>query len=103
MNAPESHYKSASTARAKSDKPSEMLVVTPEEQQNGDASRQYRTRADLDQAYNEAKRSEARLRKILDTIPTLAWCNLPDGANDFVNQRWSDYTGLSQEEEQRVG
>jgi PAS domain-containing protein len=38
---------------------------------------------------------------ILDTIPTLAWCNLPDGSNDFVNQRWCDYTGLSPEEVQR--
>ena len=46
---------------------------------------------------------EARLRKIIDTIPTLAWCNLSDGSNDFVNQRWSDYTGLSQEEVKRVG
>jgi len=39
--------------------------------------------------------------RLLDTIPTLAWCNLPDGSNDFVNQRWSDYTGLSQEEVKR--
>src|SRR4030095_2028596 len=37
------------------------------------------------------------------TIPTLAWCNLSDGSNEFVNQRWSDYTGLSQEEVKRVG
>jgi hypothetical protein len=28
-----------------------------------------------------------RLREILDTIPTLAWCNLPDGSHDFVNQQ----------------
>jgi len=49
------------------------------------------------------KRSEARLRKIIDTIPALAWCNLSDGSNDFVNRRWSDYTGLSQEEVKRVG
>jgi formate hydrogenlyase transcriptional activator len=80
-----------------------MLVVTPGEKQNGDVSEQYQNREDLEKAYNEAKKSEARLRKILDTIPTLAWCNLPDGSNDFVNQRWSDYTGLSQEEVKRVG
>jgi formate hydrogenlyase transcriptional activator len=80
-----------------------MSVVTPGEKQNGDASRQYQNREDLEKAYSEAKKSEARLRKILDTIPTLAWCNLPDGSNDFVNQRWSDYTGLSQDEVKRVG
>ena len=26
--------------------------------------------------------------------PTLAWCNLPDGPNEFLNKRWHDYTGL---------
>src|SRR5947209_6060656 len=33
------------------------------------------------------------------TIPTMAWTVRPDGAVDFVNQRWLDYTGLSFEEE----
>src|SRR6266404_4826742 len=81
----------------------ETLDVMPGKKQNGDGSRPHQNREDLEKAYNEAKRSEARLRKILDTIPTLAWCNLADGSNDFVNQRWSDYTGLSQEEVKRVG
>jgi formate hydrogenlyase transcriptional activator len=97
MKAQESQHKTA-TARAKREEPSEMLVVTPVEKQNGDASRQ-----DLQQALQESRESEARLRKIIDTIPTLAWCNLSDGSNDFVNQRWSDYTGLSQAEVKRVG
>jgi len=81
----------------------ETLDVMPGKKQNGDGSRPHQNREDLENAYKEAKRSEARLRKILDTIPTLAWCNLADGSNDFVNQRWSDYTGLSQEEVKRVG
>ena len=42
---------------------------------------------------------EERLRLIIDTIPTMAWSVRPDGAVDFVNQRWLDYTGLSLEEE----
>src|SRR5467141_987190 len=46
----------------------------------------------------ETKVSAAHLRKILDTIPTLASCNLPDGSNEFLNQRWHDYTGLSPQE-----
>jgi formate hydrogenlyase transcriptional activator len=61
------------------------------------------SRQDLERALQESRESEARLRKIVDTIPTLAWCNLPDGSNEFVNQRWCDYTGLSPEEVQRVG
>jgi PAS domain S-box-containing protein len=42
--------------------------------------------------------SEAQLRDMIDTIPALAWCNLPDGSNEFLNKRWHDYTGLSPEE-----
>lgn len=103
MKAQESHHKTAVTAHAEKVDESKMLVVTPGEKQNGDVSKQYQNREDLEKAYNEAKQSEARLRKILDTIPTLAWCNLPDGSNDFVNQRWSENTGLSQEEVKRVG
>src|SRR5882762_132302 len=103
MNAPEREHKKVLTARADRVNESEMLVVTPGEKQNGDVPRQYQNREDLEKAFNETKRSEARLRKIVDTIPTLAWCSLPDGSNEVVNQRWCDYTGLSPEEVQRVG
>lgn len=41
--------------------------------------------------------SEERLRLVIDKIPTMAWSLLPDGALDFVNQRWMAYTGLSLE------
>jgi formate hydrogenlyase transcriptional activator len=98
MKAHLSHHETSSTAHAERANESEMLIVMPGEKQNGDVSRQ-----DLQLALQESRESEARLRKIIDTIPTLAWCNLSDGSNDFVNQRWSDYTGLSQEEVKRVG
>jgi PAS domain S-box-containing protein len=35
---------------------------------------------------------------MIDTIPALAWCCLPDGSNEFTNKRWVDYTGLSRTE-----
>src|SRR5437879_6445998 len=54
--------------------------------------------AALQRAFNEIQKSEAKLRQVIDTIPTLAWCNLPDGPNEFLNKRWHDYTGLSHEE-----
>jgi formate hydrogenlyase transcriptional activator len=41
----------------------------------------------------EIRGSEAELRRVIDTIPTLAWCNLTDGSNEFMNKRWHDYTG----------
>ena len=34
---------------------------------------------------------------MIDKIPTLAWSCRPDGATEFLNQRWLDYTGLSLE------
>src|ERR1700687_3075443 len=40
------------------------------------------------------KSSEDKFRVMVDTIPTLVWCTLPDGSNEFHNQRWHDYTGL---------
>jgi formate hydrogenlyase transcriptional activator len=57
-----------------------------------------RSQTALRKAFEEIKQSEARLRKIIDTIPTFAWCGLPDGSKEFFNQRWHDYTGLSPEE-----
>ncbi len=44
------------------------------------------------------KTSEARLRQVIDTIPSLSWCNLPDGSNEFLSKGWHEYTGLSPEE-----
>ena len=54
--------------------------------------------AALQQAFDQIKKSEAKLRRVIDTIPTLAWCNLPDGSNEFLCKRWHDYTGLSPEQ-----
>ncbi|MEN3334600.1 MAG: hypothetical protein V7641_3965 [Blastocatellia bacterium] len=50
------------------------------------------------QAEDALRRSEDHLRLVIDTIPTMVWSLRPDGAVDFVNQRWLDYTGLSLEE-----
>jgi formate hydrogenlyase transcriptional activator len=53
--------------------------------------------AALQKSFDEIKKSEAKLRQVIDAIPTLAWCNLPDGPNEFLNKRWHDYTGLTPE------
>ena len=42
--------------------------------------------------------SALHLRRVSDALPPLAWCNLPDGSNEFLNKRWHAYTGLSPEE-----
>jgi formate hydrogenlyase transcriptional activator len=45
----------------------------------------------------------AERRTILDAIPAIAWSKLPDGSNEFVNQRWQDYTGISAEQARGQG
>jgi formate hydrogenlyase transcriptional activator len=65
---------------------------------NGDVLEHHKSREDLEKALDQSMRSEAWLRRIIDTIPTLAWCSLPGCSNEFVNQRWRDYTGFSMEE-----
>src|SRR5438309_4120207 len=64
------------------DMATQMAHVAIEAKRAGDALRQ----------------SEDRLRLVIDTIPTMVWSLLPDGAVDFANQRWLEYTGLSLEE-----
>ena len=49
-------------------------------------------------ALAQAQKSEARLRLIIDSIPVPAWSSQADGATDFVNQRWLDYTGIAPEQ-----
>ena len=63
-----------------------------------DVTEQHRAKEALERALTEIKKSEERLRTIIDTIPAMAWCALPDGFAEFHNQRWLDYTGLSDEE-----
>jgi PAS domain S-box-containing protein len=53
----------------------------------------------LERAEQALRHSDEVLRLVIDTIPTMAWTVRPDGAVDFINQRWLDYTGLTFEEE----
>src|SRR5215467_145974 len=41
---------------------------------------------------------ENELSHLVNALPGLVWTALPDGSNDFFNQRWREYTGLSLEE-----
>ena len=57
-----------------------------------------RSQESLRSALETIRNSETNLRRVIDTIPTLAWCNTPDGPNEFLNKRWHEYTGSSHEE-----
>jgi PAS domain S-box-containing protein len=52
----------------------------------------------LQEAFDEIKKSEDRLRLVTDTIPSLVWRASPDGLPDFLNQRALDYIGISSEQ-----
>jgi PAS domain S-box-containing protein len=41
---------------------------------------------------------QEELRRAIETLPGLVWSAGPDGAVDFLNQRWCDYTGVSLED-----
>jgi PAS domain S-box-containing protein len=60
-----------------------------------DVTEQRLGREALQKAFDEIKKSEDRLRLVIDTIPTLVWRAAPDGVPDFLNQPALDYTGLS--------
>src|SRR6202790_1046151 len=47
---------------------------------------------------SEEARQGPDIRRVLDTIPTLAWSAPSDGPAYFFNRRWLDFTGLSVEQ-----
>jgi PAS domain S-box-containing protein len=71
-----------------------LIRKTPQRDPIGRIVRWYETGYDIE----DRKQAEDRVRLVIDTIPTMAWSVRSDGAVDFVNQRWLDYTGLSLEE-----
>jgi PAS domain S-box-containing protein len=42
-----------------------------------------------------ARRSEKELRDVVNALPGFVWSALPNGAVDFVNERWCEFTGLA--------
>jgi PAS domain S-box-containing protein len=60
-----------------------------------DVTEQYEAKEKLQKAFDDLKKSEDRLRLVIDTIPTLVWRAGADGVPDFLNQPALDYTGLS--------
>jgi PAS domain S-box-containing protein len=72
-----------------------LIRAMPLLDERGNVVNWYGTSSDIE----DLKRAEDRVRLIIDTLPTMVWTLQPNGAVDFVNQRWMDYTGLSFEEE----
>ncbi len=45
----------------------------------------------IGKAVAEMKNSEDKFRVMVDTIPALVWCTLPDGSNEFHNQEGAEH------------
>jgi hypothetical protein len=84
MHVADSHDETDTTAGANADRsPSVLIGRAP----HSHDTHSYDTRETLEKELDESRRSEAWLRKIIDFNPTLAWCNLLDGSNEFLRMR----------------
>jgi PAS domain S-box-containing protein len=45
----------------------------------------------------QLRNEERKFRDAVETMPALAFIAMPDGQRTFVNSRWVDYTGLTEE------
>ena len=69
----------------------------PVRDSNGNITRWCVLLTDIDdqkRAEDTIRATELDLKRIIDTIPALAWSARPDGSADFVNQHYVDYVGL---------
>ena len=49
------------------------------------------------QALRHARAVRNDMRLAIDTIPTIVWITTPDGAVEFMNRAWRDFTCISAE------
>src|SRR5579859_620681 len=69
-----------------------LIRYNPFLDENGKVIRWYATATDIEDrkqtqealtnALDQVQKSEAKLRQVIDTIPTLVWCDLADGSNE---------------------
>jgi PAS domain S-box-containing protein len=83
-----------------------LFRAEPMRDGSGDIVKWYGTNTDIEerkQAEQRAQEVEKQLRAAIDTIPVIVWTALPDGTNDFHNQRLLSYTRFSPEQAQGTG
>ena len=53
---------------------------------------------EIEAAFQALRENEQRYRFLADSMPQIVWTSRPDGASDYLNQRWYEYTGTSRQE-----
>ena len=51
-------------------------------------------RSEAMEANRRLTQSETRLRLLTEALPQVIWTAAPDGSREYVNERWTDWTGL---------
>lgn len=51
---------------------------------------------DLQQVQESLRQSEQNFRLVAESMPQIVWTALPDGAVDYYNRRWLEYSGIPQ-------
>jgi PAS domain S-box-containing protein len=49
---------------------------------------------DRKRAEAEVREQERRFRQLADAMPQIVWTTRPDGTIDYLNRRWTEFTGL---------
>jgi len=73
-----------------------LFRTVPLRDETGKVVKWYGTNTDIEdrkRAEEALQQSATNLRLIVDTIPALVWCAMPDGRVEYVNQRIVDYVG----------
>jgi PAS domain S-box-containing protein len=73
-----------------------LFRTVPLRDETGKVFKWYGTNTDIEdrkRAEEALQESATNLRLIVDTIPALVWCAMPDGRLEYVNQRIVDYVG----------
>jgi PAS domain S-box-containing protein len=55
------------------------------------------------QIEEQLRQSETRFRDLADSMPQIVWVVGPDDKLEYINRRWTEYTGLSVEESRDQG
>ena len=55
-------------------------------------------KAELRAVLDKLRESEERYRALADAMPQIVWTADADGAFDYYNQRWFEYTGMTLEQ-----
>ena len=83
-----------------------MFRVNPLRDETGTIVKWYGVNTDIEDrkgAEEELRRSERGLRQMTETIPEMLWSATADGAIDYCNTRFLNYTGFSEEEVMGAG